>query len=120
MIKTKLIDARKNKNFSQQKLADALCMTVANYNRRENGQTKISLDQWQKLANTLDVPVDEIYEAEESQVFIFNDQATGNVNSTVNYNIPLSIWETQKKYLEKIEQENQFLKQENDRLKADK
>jgi transcriptional regulator with XRE-family HTH domain len=75
MIKQKLIDARKNKSFSQQKMADALSMTVANYNRRENGSTKISTENWQKLADILETPLEKIYEAEESQVFIFNDNA---------------------------------------------
>ncbi len=54
---------------------------------------------------------EEIYEAEESQIFIFNDNFTGNVNSAVNYNIPLSIWEAQKKYIEKLEEENNTLRE---------
>ncbi|WP_234109424.1 helix-turn-helix transcriptional regulator [Chryseobacterium sp. R2A-55] len=110
MEKTKLIETRKLKGLSQSFLAEKLCVTVSNYNRRERGQTKISRDEWQKLANALEVPLEEIYEPEESQVFIFNDSATGNVNSIINYNVPLSMWETQKKYIEKLEQEIQKLK----------
>ncbi|WP_447951547.1 hypothetical protein [Chryseobacterium koreense] len=62
------------------------------------------------MANELEVPLEEIYEPEESQVFIFNDSATGNVNSIINYNVHLSMWETQKKYIEKLEQVIQQLK----------
>lgn len=110
MEKTKLIEARKSKGLSQNFLAEKLCVTVSNYNRRERGQTKISADEWQKIAKVLEVPLADIYDPEESQVFIFNDNATGNVNSVINYNIPLSMWETQKKYIEKLEQEIQQLK----------
>lgn len=110
MEKTKLIEARKSKGLSQNFLAEKLCVTVSNYNRRERGQTKISADEWQKIAKVLEVPLEDIYDPEESQVFIFNDNATGNVNSVINYNIPLSMWETQKKYIEKLAQEIQQLK----------
>lgn len=111
MMKTKFSETRKRKGMSQENIAKALFMDVSNYNRRESGQMKISNQEWKKLAETLGVALEEIYEADESQVFIFNDNATGNVNSVINYNIPLSIWETQKKYIEKLETENQDLKE---------
>lgn len=110
-MKTKFSETRKRKGMSQENIAKALFMDVSNYNRRESGQMKISNQEWKKLAETLGVALEEIYEADESQVFIFNDNATGNVNSVINYNIPLSIWETQKKYIEKLETENQDLKE---------
>lgn len=111
MQKTKLIETRKRKNISQEKMADILCMDVSNYNRREKGTAKISLQEWQKIADTLQVPLDEIYENEESLIFIFNDNATGNGNIVSNnYNIPVSMWESQKKYIEKLEAEIESLK----------
>ncbi|MCU7614941.1 helix-turn-helix transcriptional regulator [Chryseobacterium sp. GMJ5] len=118
MEKTKLIEVRKRKNMSQEKMADILCMDVSNYNRREKGTAKISLQEWQKIAETLEIPLEEIYENEESLVFIFNDNSTGNgngVGNINNYNIPLSIWESQKKYIEKLEAEIESLKAEIDK-----
>lgn len=89
-------------------------MDVSNYNRREKGTVKISLQEWQKIADVLEVvPMEEIYENEESLVFIFNDNSSGNGNgigNINNYNIPFSIWETQKKYIEKLEEEIKNLK----------
>lgn len=120
MVKTKLIETRKRKNISQEHMAAKLCMDVSNYSRREKGQVRISNDEWQKLATFLEVPLEDIYEAEESQIFIFNDNATGNGNILNNYNIPMSLWESQKKYLEKLEQEIQLLKEENATLKSQK
>lgn len=113
MEKTKLIDIRTKKGISQEKMADTLSMDVSNYNRREKGITKISLLEWQKIAKILNTSVEDIYETEESMVFIFNDNSTGNGNgigNVNNYNIPLSMWESQKKYIEMLEIENINLK----------
>jgi transcriptional regulator with XRE-family HTH domain len=110
MEKIKLIETRKDKGFSQKEVANMLCMDVSNYNRRENGQAKISTKEWQKLSEIMSVPIEDIFESEESQVFIFSDNATGNINSKVNYNIPLSMWENQKKYIEKLEKELEELR----------
>ncbi|MDO3424823.1 helix-turn-helix transcriptional regulator [Chryseobacterium sp. APV1] len=111
--KTKLIEARKRRNISQERMADILSMDVSNYNRREKGTAKISLSEWQKIAEVLEVPFEEVYENEESLVFIFNDNSTGNgIVNTNNYNIPLSLWESQKKYIDKLEEEIEALKAE--------
>jgi len=115
MEKTKLIEARKRRNISQERMADILSMDVSNYNRREKGTAKISLPEWQKIAEVLEVPIEDIFENEESLVFIFNDNSTGNGNgigNTNNYNIPLSLWESQKKYIDKLEAEIETLKAE--------
>jgi len=115
MEKTKLIEARKRRNISQERMADILSMDVSNYNRREKGTAKISLPEWQKIAEVLEVPIEDIFENEESLVFIFNDNSTGNGNgigNTNNYNIPLSLWESQKKYIDKLEAEIEALKAE--------
>ncbi|KMQ69167.1 hypothetical protein ACM39_03400 [Chryseobacterium sp. FH2] len=113
MQKTKLIDVRKRKNISQEKMADILCIDVSNYNRREKGTAKISLQEWQKIAEILETPIEDIYENDEGMVIIFNDNSTGTgygVGVVNNYNIPLSIWESQKKYIEKLEAEIESLK----------
>ena len=113
MEKTKLIDVRTRKNMSQKKMADILCIDVSNYNRREKGTAKISMQEWQKMAETLEVPLQDIYENDDSTVIIFNDNSTGTgygVGVVNNYNIPLSVWETQRKYIEKLEAEIEELK----------
>lgn len=122
MEKTKLIETRKRKRITQEKIADVLCMDVSNYNRREKGTAKISMQEWQKIAEILEVPLEEIYENEENTVIIFNDNSSGTgygVGVVNNYNIPLSVWETQKKYIEKLETENEMLKTEVEKLRAE-
>jgi transcriptional regulator with XRE-family HTH domain len=49
MEKTKLIQARTKRGFTQQQLAEALCVHVSNYNRREKEQIKISNSEWEKI-----------------------------------------------------------------------
>ena len=113
MEKTKLFEARNKKGFSQQYVAKHLCMDVSNYNKREKGKAKISLNEWEKLAKILEVPVEEIYESEESTFIICKDQSVGVVNHGTNnvYTIPASFLENQQKYITKLEEENAQLKE---------
>jgi len=115
MEKLKLIETRKKRGVSQEQMAFALNMDTSCYNRREKGQIKISSEHWQKIAKVLDVPVEEIYQADETQFFICSDNASGNyqgMNNTYSiYSIPKSILDTQQKYIKKLEEENQQLKE---------
>lgn len=71
MEKIESLETRKQKGFSQQQVAEHLCIDVSNYSRREKGQVKISSNEWEKIASLLNVPVEEIYESEESNFFVF-------------------------------------------------
>ena len=111
MEKIKLIEARKSKGLSQQQLAEKLCMDVSNYNRREKGQSKVSSSEWEKLASVLEVPVEDIFESEESIFIICKDQSVGINNGTNNvYTIPELLLESQRKYIQRLEEEIQTLK----------
>lgn len=111
MEKVKLIEARKAKNYSQNKMAEELCMDVSNYNRREKGQSKISHPEWEKLSKILDVPIEDIYESEETTVFICKDSANGNYQGTNHiYSVPEYLLESQRKYISKLEEEIENLK----------
>jgi len=103
--KTKLINARKNKNFSQEYMAKAMCMDVSNYSRREKGQIKIAPAEWEKLSNVLEVSLEEIYESDEHMMFVYNDQSSGNSGNHF-YSVPQYLLDTQKKYIERLEAEN--------------
>ena len=112
----KLIEMRKARGFTQKDMADKLCMEVSGYSRRESGETKISIGQWETLAKTLSVPLEKIYEVDENQSFTFNDVATGNYCASTN-NISITVdesllplLETQQKYIRKLEEEIAELK----------
>ncbi|MCL2040740.1 MAG: helix-turn-helix domain-containing protein [Bacteroidales bacterium] len=110
--KEKLIEVRKARGFTQKEMADKLCMDVSGYTKRENGQTKIRFGQWVELAKTLNVPIDDIYEEDEKQSWTFKDNAVGNYcASNIYITVPESVMESQQKYIHKLEEENNELKQ---------
>lgn len=115
MRKEKLYQARKIKGYSQQQMSDFLCMDVSNYQRRETGEKSISEEEWQKLAEVLDVPLSQIYESEDKLVFIFKDNAQHNNGINYNYSVPEYLLENQQKYITKLEQEIENLKSQLDK-----
>lgn len=111
MEKQKLIQARKQRGVTQREIAEVLCMDVSNYNRKEKGKLSMRNEEWEKIAEHLGIPVDEIYEEERQQVFICKDQAVGILNGTNNvYTIPEFILDSQRKYIQKLEKEIEELK----------
>lgn len=111
MIKAKLKKIREQK-YTQEEFAHLLEMETSNYNRRENGVTKISKREWDKMAKLLDCKLDDIYEPEDGVYVINNENASGNYSGSHNvFNANDSfILETMKKYITKLEEEIQNLK----------
>ena len=112
MIKQRLKDFREKK-FTQEEFAYKLGMETSNYNRRENGVTKISKQEWDKMAKILETTLDEIYEPEDGVYVINGDYAHGNFGSGGIFNTHSEFaFETMKKYILKLEEENQQLKEQ--------
>jgi transcriptional regulator with XRE-family HTH domain len=65
-MKTKLINARKNKQFSREDIAMCLKISATQYRRKELGEVKIFDNEWEKIAQLLHVPVEDIYEENDS------------------------------------------------------
>ena len=117
MKKTKLSEVRNAKRIPQEQVAEYLNISPSCYSRRENGQIFIKEEEWKKLAEFLNVPVDEIYEPDGNQSIICNDNASANVIGT-NFG-PYNVYtvqealleaqqkhiETQQKYIAKLEAE---------------
>ncbi|WP_395633732.1 helix-turn-helix domain-containing protein [Flavobacterium sp.] len=102
MKKFKLSTVRSSKGFTQQKMAERLFMDVSNYSRRENGTIKISNYEWKKLAEILDVSINEIYESDDSK-----DNYLGNNNI---YFVPEYFLDIQRKYINTLEKEIENLR----------
>ncbi len=115
MIHGKLRNLRKEKGMSQKKMAQILSTDISSYSRKENGKSKIHDEEWEKLANVLDVSVEEIKE-EDSIGIVHNDNSTFNDNSGNYYNqhfsIPNSILENLHDYIAILKHENEYLKKE--------
>lgn len=113
MEKVKLTEARKNKGYSQNYMADKLFMDVSNYNRREKGLSKISIQEWEKISKILELPIEDIYESEEANFFVFKDSSVGNYLGTNHfYSIPEHLLESQRKYIAFLEEEIKKLKEQ--------
>lgn len=110
MIKQKLKTVREKK-FSQEDFAHLLEMDTSSYNRRENGVTKISKREWNAMAKVLGCKLEDIYEPEDGVYIINNENANGNFGNNNTYNgFNEFAFETMKKYILKLEEEIQTLK----------
>jgi transcriptional regulator with XRE-family HTH domain len=109
VIKQKLINKRISQKITQENMAFHLGITQSQYCRRENGVTKISKREWNKLANILQTSLYEIYEPEDG-IFMSTE-----IESTQNNKYNLHLMEltiaTLTKYIEKLEEENKMLNQ---------
>jgi transcriptional regulator with XRE-family HTH domain len=119
MIKQKLASKRIEKKISQEEIAHLLGITQSQYSRRENGLTKISRKEWDKMAKVLDTNLETIYEPEDGIYIINNENANGDYSGSQNHfsQVPDYVIETMRKYIEKLEEENKTLKDEIKNLK---
>lgn len=122
MIQEKLKNLRKQRGMSQEKMAKILSTDTSNYSRKERGETRIHDEEWQKIADALDVSVEDIKE-EKGLGVIHNENSTFNDNAG-NYNhyysTPNSIVENLQDYISLLKKEIENLKEENTALKAQK
>jgi transcriptional regulator with XRE-family HTH domain len=87
----KLKSLREQK-LTQEEFAYLLEMETSNYNRRENGVTKISNREWDKMAKLLTCKLEEIYEPEDGVYVINNENASGNYSGSHNHLVQKTIF----------------------------
>jgi len=127
MQKVKLREVRKRKGYTQQQIADIIPTDVSNYSRKESGDVRIIHEEWSKIASFLDVPVEEIYEDDETKVVIENSvindspgasvgNAGNNVNNFTN-DMSMSLLKHLQDYIDLLKIENERLKSENESAK---
>ena len=114
----KLIELRKAKKITQSQMAKNIHMEQTTYSRKERGKSPISEDEWNRLANVLNVEVEQIKDLNNSYS-IKNDHWSPNNNSiSIQYvNIPKNVFDIIIKYNSKLEEENQNLKNKVERLR---
>ncbi|SDM08511.1 helix-turn-helix transcriptional regulator [Chryseobacterium taihuense] len=67
MKKEKLIQTRKTKKISQADMAIFLKISQTQYQKREAGKIKISDEEWKRMAQLLEVEVEEIFDSNSVQ-----------------------------------------------------
>ena len=118
MIKNKLIAARKEKNMTQNDIADLLFLSQSQYQRREHGEIHIPDEEWIRIAKILGKEVQDIKE-EDSITTVYNyDNHSGNYSASNNYfySIPEFIMKNQQDYIEILKEEIIRLKEEISRI----
>ncbi|WP_294209626.1 transcriptional regulator, partial [uncultured Chryseobacterium sp.] len=90
---------------------------VSNYCRKEGGDVKIIHEEWEKIANFLNVPVEDIYEEEEGDTIINNNNATfndspgaGSAQNTFNNHLSIEIIKNLQEYISLLKEEVKRLK----------
>lgn len=116
-IKTEQIrKIRREKDFSQDYMAEVLGLSQSQYSRIENGDCSIDIDKANKIAEILEVNPLDIVDFYNKQEFI-NCSQSGNIN-TINNNTDFNA--ERQSYLEQIKElksDKEFLKKENLSLK---
>lgn len=112
-----LINTRKALNFTQKQMASKIAMDQTTYSKKELGKTPIRDDEWQKIANVLEVPI-EIIKA-ENPTLLKNEGCTFTKNAIgIQYvNIPQNAFDIIIKYSTKLEEKNIEQKQAINNLK---
>lgn len=108
---------RREKDFSQDYMAEMLEISQPQYSRIENGECSVDLEKTNKIAEILEVNTQDIVELPDKQTF-FNCSQSGNNISTINNNE--SFEKERQAYLDQIKElkeDKEFLKQENLSLK---
>ena len=117
MEKLKLKQARIQRGFTQQQVADALPTDISNYSRKENGHVGITKEEWKRLAAFLQVPEEDIFQENESTLSnnFFDNSSITNQNSSIttqNIGIPTAVLEHLLDYISLLKEENERLKSE--------
>ena len=118
MIKQKLINARKERNMTQDELGENAGISQSQYQRREQGQIRITDNDWERIAKILQKEVEDIKEEDPVTTIMNYDNNSGAYSASNNYfyNIPEFIMKNQQDYIEMLKEEIKRLSEENKRL----
>ncbi|MBL1222289.1 helix-turn-helix transcriptional regulator [Chryseobacterium sp. L7] len=120
MIQEKLRNLRKQKGLSQVMMAKILSTDTSNYSRKERGETRIHDDEWRKLANALEVPVEMIKENDNNFTSLHDKQTSkdSETEGNVNYYMPGFVIDSLREYIILLKEENNVLKSKLEELKT--
>ena len=105
---------REFRNYTQTHLADKLNISQNAYSKIENGTSKLTTDRLEELAKILDVPVESMLNGER-QIFNFDNSHIEKFYGYIEH-----LHEENKEIIQTtmniLEQQSQFLKQQNEIL----
>ncbi|MBS7230172.1 helix-turn-helix transcriptional regulator [Flavobacterium psychroterrae] len=97
-----LINARKEKGFTQKEMADMLAMEQTTYSKKERGISRIRENEWVLFAKILDKDIHQLKRKNK----------TSTNTDIINHGLYLKIIGTILKFNQKLEDENILLKKQ--------
>ena len=113
MKQEKLINMRKTRGYSQVYMAQQAAMEQTTYSKKEIGKSNITDAEWNKFAKVLNVPVEEIKDLAKSlDMKKWNFNKKNNATGIQYINMPENVLDVIMKYNGRLEEENEYLRQE--------
>ena len=110
LIGSKIRKLRNQREYSQEYMAQKLNISPATYSKQERGETDLTVNQVEKIAEVLEVEVSELLDLGNNQIVHLKDSHQNTVvnrEAHVNYDGQL---------LAHVKEENKHLRVENARL----
>ncbi len=86
---------REMKGKTQEEVAEKLNLTAQAYGRMERGETSINTERLEKIAEALEVSVEDIYRFDDRKFMISGSNNNGEANENA-FNFNLNIYESDK------------------------
>jgi transcriptional regulator with XRE-family HTH domain len=87
----KVYEKRKEKQLTQEQIAELLGMTPAGYAKIERGLSNFSISRLMEIAKKLEIELDEILQAKETSIFINSNNFKNNQSVVYNEMQPTEI-----------------------------
>ncbi|WP_445458255.1 helix-turn-helix domain-containing protein [Flavobacterium sp. HNIBRBA15423] len=104
---------RKEKGFTQKDMAFKMAMEQTTYSRKETGKSPITDEEWERFANVLETPVEELKKMDDYMTKFenctFNEQSQAIGIQIVS--MPKETLDVMMKYTAKLEEEINKLKE---------
>lgn len=86
MITQKIRILREQKKLRHEEMADRLGISQSAYSRLEKGDAKLDVDRLRKIAEILEVPVEELLSNDPITINVYDNK--GGTNGYVKHNVP--------------------------------
>lgn len=112
LVGSKIRKLRNQKEYSQEYMAQKLNISPATLSKWERGETNLTINQLEKVAEVLEVEVVELMDSSVGQINNFKDS---HQNTVVNREAHVT-YESNLKVIEILEKDNAHFRNENTRL----
>lgn len=119
----KIRKLRELKDLKQEYMADRLGISVTAYGKMERDETNIGAERLEQIANVLGMSPEDIEAFDEKMIFNVNNNDgtynnTNNNGGTITINFPQELKQLYEDKIQLLEEMNEYLKKEIEKLKS--